>query len=206
MTWAVSVLGWLEGACNRLAARLRAENLGGPTTENSWRNLLTGAAAPTGTAIALCSRTAAPIDNVQDRELPADRLRAAGFVKETFVRGKTYLVNGPSGYYNCAGLAFASRRTQIVDMARIWSILAEDGYGEIFSEMESDVGDIVVYARGANCEHVGFVVGRGNPPLEFPRVLSKLSWAIEIVHYAHEGPYHDCQRRYYRVRNYDISN
>lgn len=102
------------------------------------------------------------------------------------------------------GLVFASRRTQILDLARIWSILEEDGYAEIPNEDGVTIGDVAVYARGSVCEHVGLVIAPPAPPLGLPRVLSKFGWAIEAVHFAHDGPYQDCSRRYFRMRNYDI--
>jgi hypothetical protein len=49
------------------------------------------------------------------------------------------------------------------------------------------------------------VIASVNPPSQLtPRILSKGGLCIEIAHDAHEGPYYEGQRRYFRPRNYDI--
>lgn len=156
-------------------------------------------------SIRLETRAGTRIPNIQDRTLPPERLLAAVAVRKKYVTGASQLVNGPSGFYNCAGLALAVRRTQIIQLAQLPTILIEDGYVEIFNEMSAKIGDLVTYWDANRCDHMGIVI-REATGLELPRVLSKFGWSIEVAHYAHQCPYDYCSRRYFRIRNYDLPN
>jgi hypothetical protein len=158
---------------------------------------------PKDQTIRIDTRTGTAIPNVQDPVLPPDKLDVAAAVRDKYVRGSTLLLNGPSGFYNCAGLVFASRRSQIIEMSLIWSILEQDAYRKVENEREVAIGDVAVYSQDTRCEHVGLVVASPELPLGVPRILSKFGWAIEAVHFAHEGPYADFSRQYFRIRNYD---
>lgn len=162
-------------------------------------------APPPDQGIIVETRTRTRIANVQDKTLPYDKIMQSAATVEKYVQGTTVLINGASGYYNCMGLVFGSRRTQICELDSVWSILEDDGYSEIPDEMLAKVGDVAIYVRGPKCEHVGLVVAEAKLPYHAsPRILSKLGYSIEIVHDAHASPYNDCERRYYRVRNYDV--
>ena len=96
--------------------------------------------------------------------------------------------------YNCHGLTFASRRTQVT--AAVTPILGEDGFEKV-EERNAQVGDIVIYAdaRGAVI-HSGFVVGtdrveivQGSKPTIIPRIWSKWGKGHEWVHPVGECPY-----------------
>jgi hypothetical protein len=155
--------------------------------------------------ICLQTRAKTPIRNVQDRILPPERVRAGIDGAAKAFKGTSKIVNGPSGYYNCMGLVFASRRTQIEDLDRIPEILREDGYVEVHAERDATVGDVVVYSIEGRFTHVALVVESSSGPLWVPRILSKHGWSVEVVHYVHEGPYSEGKRQYFRLRNYDIA-
>lgn len=96
--------------------------------------------------------------------------------------------NGPSGYYNCHGLVFASRRTSIFpeDIRRI---LIEDGYRQI-GEQDVLAGDVVLYNNSdGDIEHSGIVIRR--PELRIPWVVSKWSTGEEFLHPALACPYNE---------------
>jgi hypothetical protein len=170
---------------------------------------LPGDPIETGCAIRLDSRCGTPISNVQDKSLPPEKVRVAlaGAKKDFGQNAK--IVNGPSGYYNCAGLVLAARRTQIgtPDLNVIWGLLTEDGYVRVYEEADAEVGDVVTYSLKGHCEHIALVVAAASahPMLGRPRILSKHGWSVEVVHFAHEGPYKDCDRSYFRTRNYDLA-
>ena len=63
-----------------------------------------------------------------------------------------------SSVYNCFGLAFASRRTAIVDGAQVESILADDGY-KLVGQDKALRGDVVLYRDRDSNEiiHAGLI-------------------------------------------------
>ena len=159
-----------------------------------------------GTSIQVDTRCGNPIQNIQDRTLSPDRVAAANYAAKRDFGAGAKIVNGPSGYYNCAGLVLASRRTQVglYDLNIVWKILLDDGYVTIHEEADAEIGDIVTYSFGDRCEHIGIVVEAAvSNSLKVPRILSKHGFSVEVVHLAHEGPYKDCKRSYHRMRNYD---
>ena len=96
--------------------------------------------------------------------------------------------------YNCHGLTFASRRTQVGPP--VTPILEDDGFEQV-DERNVQVGDIVIYssARG-EVVHSGFVVGtesveivHGGKPTIIPRIWSKWGKGHEWVHPVGECPY-----------------
>ncbi len=67
------------------------------------------------------------------------------------------------GIYNCAGLAWANRRTSIYDENAYSKIIKDDGYRPIATEEQLQPGDIVIYLRPTidnlrNTLHVGIVL------------------------------------------------
>jgi hypothetical protein len=105
--------------------------------------------------------------------------------------------------YNCNGLTFASRRTQIWDPREIVRILREDGYEEC-SPAEVLPGDTVIYYGAQNDPiHSGIVVGTTAPPLATPMVCSKWANLSEVIHPLNNCPYMDDLGaggiRFYRV-------
>lgn len=99
----------------------------------------------------------------------------------------------PTGIYNCHGMTFAARRTQIPDPEVVPAILEDDGYARV-SPGSVREGDVAVYYDGREVAHTGVVLqveaderllGHGRAA----RVMSKWGSAGEYVHYAHESPY-----------------
>jgi hypothetical protein len=88
-----------------------------------------------------------------DTERAPDALRAA----RTLFRGIYPNVECRSltGMYNCVGMVFATRRTA-VSPDHLPQILRDDGYRTI-AEANVFVGDIVIYKRAGNPQHVGII-------------------------------------------------
>jgi hypothetical protein len=112
--------------------------------------------------------------------------------------------------YNCHGLTFGSRRTQVVPP--IHSILDDDGFDKVPSEKDVRPGDIVVYsnARG-EVEHSGFIVWRkrvklvGDIESILPMVWSKWGKGYEVIHAVGECPYLENEGdtvAYYRLKRW----
>jgi hypothetical protein len=112
--------------------------------------------------------------------------------------------------YNCHGLTFGSRRTQV--SPPIGSILEDDGFDKIPSEKDVRPGDIVVYsdARG-EVTHSGFVVWRRKVELMpgtetvIAMIWSKWGKAYEMIHAVRECPYLDEDGdffTYYRLKRW----
>jgi hypothetical protein len=112
--------------------------------------------------------------------------------------------------YNCHGLTFGSRRTQI--SPPIFPILDDDGFDKVPSEKDVRPGDIVIYsdARG-EVTHSGFVVWRNKVELVegtqsiIPMVWSKWGKGYEMIHAVGECPYLESQGdvfTYYRLKRW----
>ncbi len=103
--------------------------------------------------------------------------------------------------YNCHGMIFAARRTQIWDPAQVEKILAEDGYTRV-SKDDLEVGDIVMYKNRENgdWEHSCIVVEKLNlAGLPWIKVLGKWGRAHEVVHFLGDSPYAQHEPLYYRL-------
>ncbi len=96
------------------------------------------------------------------------------------------VVNKRSGFYNCHGLVFASRRSSIEESEQIWQILDEDGYVEV-QIGDSLPGDIIVYLKDGSIDHTAIVIKAPEPPLFIPDVLAKIAHGPEII-----GPANAC--------------
>lgn len=113
----------------------------------------------------------------------------------------------PGNTFNCHGLTFASRRTQLWKNAEVMSILKEDQYEEV---KLSDVmaGDIVAYYsdESKEFEHTGIVIdsdgqqAKANGTIRNPLVLSKWGCATEFIHRVGYHPYAGLVPRYFRVK------
>lgn len=102
--------------------------------------------------------------------------------------------------YNCHGLTFSSRRTQIIDPAEVRKILTQDSYQKI---ERADIlsGDIVVYVGPeGDIEHSGIIMEVDKTMLiPIPLVLSKWGVAHEVVHRLPYCPYVSTNVEFYRV-------
>ena len=111
---------------------------------------------------------------------------------------------GPCNTYNCHGLTFGSRRTEI--NAEIDKILRDDDYREIRKEHVCP-GDIVLYYSDpqvpggviGDIEHSGIVLEKGQFGLL--RILSKWGLGDEWVHFLADCPYSVSNVKFFRIND-----
>lgn len=113
---------------------------------------------------------------------------------------------GPAtGRYNCHGLVFASRRTNIPpagmpDAVTVDDLLVHDRYEHVQPPVR--VGDIVIYRQGnGEIEHTGLVSRidtLGNQAVIFVR--SKWGALEEYEHHERQCSYGDCRIEYWRLK------
>ena len=110
----------------------------------------------------------------------------------------------PTGRYNCHGLVFASRRTNVppaslLDAIEIDALLTKDQYERVHVPK---VGDVAIYrAESSEIEHSGFVnrietVGSTSKVF----VWSKWGALEEYEHPELVCPYSDCNIEYWRLK------
>jgi hypothetical protein len=123
--------------------------------------------------------------------------------RDGFVSAGIRVLAGPSGRYNCHGLVFGSRRTNIDHPCRpvdIADLLRRD---EFARSDTPQCGDIAVYRSfSGRIDHTG-VVSRveslGNQEVTF--VISKWGALEEVEHRAGQCPYSkDCTIEYWRLK------
>lgn len=140
------------------------------------------------------------IDNLHDTDAPMPgELLEARDLKSKYLAA-THRPTAVSYTYNCHGLTFGSRRTQIVDPAEVRKILTQDGYLKI-ERTDILAGDIVVYVGpDGDIEHSGVVMDVDKSMLiPNPKVLSKWGVAHEVVHHLADCPYASTNVEFYRV-------
>ena len=92
--------------------------------------------------------------------------------------------------YNCHGLTFAARRTEIFSSSEVRRILQEDGYVRLGNLSDVVAGDIVLYiGDDGGIEHSGLVVECPALLPKIPRVLSKWGLGREFIHPFNYCPY-----------------
>jgi hypothetical protein len=102
-------------------------------------------------------------------------------------------LKGPSGQYNCHGLVFAVRRTNIPAVAAEFDVdelLAHDGYRPLANGLPA-IGDVAVYRddRG-DIEHTGIVCGVDRVGIQpVVHVWSMWGGLGEFRHRADQTPY-----------------
>jgi hypothetical protein len=102
--------------------------------------------------------------------------------------------------YNCHGMVFACRRTNIDDPNEVQKIIAEDDYIQVRKE---DIlpGDIIIYfSDDGDAEHSGVVISKPDKLFFIPLVLSKWGQLEEYIHYANQCPYNFVNARYFRLK------
>jgi hypothetical protein len=103
---------------------------------------------------------------------------------------------GPSARYNCHGLIFAARRTQIDNPKQVQRILNEDGYRELEISEPPSCGDIAIYREDGDIVHSGLVVDvKGHVPW----ILGKWGECHEVIHHVRDCPYKSAAVKYYRL-------
>jgi len=106
----------------------------------------------------------------------------------------------PSYGYNCHGLTFAARRTQVYSSSDVQHILREDGYEPI--EMRQALpGDIIIYQSqdSREYEHSGIVIERASSGMIGPKVVSKWGPSQEFIHYYADCPYMPADVTFHRM-------
>jgi hypothetical protein len=102
--------------------------------------------------------------------------------------------------YNCHGMVFACRRTNIDDSNEVQKIIVEDDYIQVRNENVLP-GDIIIYfSIDGDAEHSGIVISEPNNHFLIPLVLSKWGQLEEYIHYANQCPYNFANAKYYRLR------
>ena len=102
--------------------------------------------------------------------------------------------------YNCHGLTFAARRTEITHSAEVRKIITEDGYVKINKD-DAVPGDIVIHiSLDGSIEHSGIVIEVPNVLPKIPKVLSKWGLAEEFIHPFNYSPYSNNIEFYRLVR------
>lgn len=161
--------------------------------------LLTSTGEPPHTKIIVQTRLQTDIDNIQPWHYAAFEWAQLENEPNKYLPMGAVRVGKACPVYNCHGLTFASRRTQVDGSTDtpISRILEEDGYTRI-PEPESVVGDVVIYrdAKGV-IQHSGIVVGRGD--FKVPTIWSKWCKSYEMVHPLNACPYNDCTTEFYRI-------
>lgn len=107
--------------------------------------------------------------------------------------------SGPSYGYNCHGLTFAARRTQLYNPSDVQHIINEDGYRQIPIE-HALPGDVIIYRsrETGDFEHSGIVVKAKDGYLG-PLIVSKWGASQEFVHSYNHCPYSDAAAEFYRM-------
>ena len=159
------------------------------------------------TTIELRTRAGNPIDNVQVWKHSAFEWHLLGDLLKRFADAKR--VSDACPVYNCHGLTFGSRRTQISDS--IYPILDDDGFDTV-PEKEARPGDIIVYCSSlGEAVHSGFIVSEKVIELApgrktvVPLVWSKWGKSCEMIHPVAQCPYLDDAGnhvRYYRLKRW----
>ena len=147
-------------------------------------------------SIALETRRGREVANEQGPTLHWGARKQAGDLAKDYPFARCR--SGPSGFYNCHGLTFASRRTRIEKPSELAKILHDDEYERI-ERQDVLPGDVVLYidSETGDIEHSGVVIEVD--PLAF-KILSKWGSASEFIHTELDCPYREySERAFYRV-------
>jgi hypothetical protein len=103
--------------------------------------------------------------------------------------------------YNCHGMVFACRRTNIDDPKEVQKIILQDEYMPV-ETVNVLPGDIIIYySNDGDAEHSGIVISRPEPgSFYIPIVISKWGLLEEYIHAANQCPYTFANAKYYRIR------
>lgn len=169
------------------------------------RAMLTGMINPEpGRAIALETHLGEPIPNWIDADMT---LGMVAFARQQYAQ----LLNnagvrqvGPStGRYNCHGLVFASRRTNVPpagvgSTGLIDRVLQEDQFFRV-AEADAKEGDLVVWRQQDEVDHTGIVCHLERHPIRVLFVWSMWGGLGEFVHRLPLTPYNDCSIEFWRL-------
>lgn len=161
--------------------------------------------------IVIQTRASNDIQNDQSREMS---LKDWG---EVFDEQKKYSYKypaakrlvGPCPVYNCHGLSFACRRSNILPDANLEKIIEDDEYFPITERDKPQPGDIILYyyQDDPGIQHSGIVVGileMTGSSLNVPLVWSKWGRGYEYLHPYNQCPYHPAIYRYFRLKSWQL--
>jgi len=160
--------------------------------------------------LALETRKKTAIDNLLSNEpvFPQMHAERAGYVNK-YSPSCIFRGVGPSMTYNCHGMTFAARRTQIFEGSEVLKILQDDNYGPVNKENVLP-GDIAVYFSTASSqtgiagdpEHSATVIEASTlGGLRRIKVVSRWRYCDEVIHFVENAPYDTGDVRYYRVQS-----
>jgi hypothetical protein len=152
--------------------------------------------------LALQTRLANDISNEFDPSPPNYRDRRVNADWVQIYPGVKPRTTQPSYGYNCHGLTFAARRTQVWLSTEVQHILDEDGYVPV--EMPNALpGDIAVYYstdEPIEIEHSAIVVAQALAgDLTGPLVVSKWGPSAEYIHKYRDCPYKNVTVKFFRL-------
>jgi len=157
---------------------------------------------PEVTGITLVTAAGNPIDNYRIFSLSQFERNQFNDYNQSKYLLTTFRCN-PSPEYNCHGMSFASRRTNIDKATVIRTILADDKYKRIDNIKETLIGDIVLYVSVSDGDimHSGTLVlcEHSDADLSNIRVLSKWGKYKEAIHPLRETGYKDYKLEFYRL-------
>lgn len=112
-------------------------------------------------------------------------------------------VGSPTGRYNCHGLVFGSRRTNIPppgtdSVGLVDRILHEDQYTQV-PEADTHEGDVVLWRQAGEIVHTGIVSHFERYPIRVAFVWSMWGGLGEFVHRVQQTPYQGCRVEYWRL-------
>ena len=142
------------------------------------------------------------IDNIQPWHYSAFEWNQFGPQSTKYEKMGAVRISEACPVYNCHGLTFANRRTQVEEAGEmtVAKILNDDGYQEV-PEAQTKTGDVVVYYNDqGQVEHSGLVVGRiVGSGLNVPEIWSKWGKGYEWRHPLRICPWNSMATKFYRM-------
>lgn len=157
-----------------------------------------------GRTIPLATYLGTAISNSIDVEPAPGLVALAKWKLQNKIQGTVGQVASATGRYNCFGLTFASRRTNVpapgVDSTGlIDQVLAEDQYIQI-PEADASEGDVVLWRLGGLVPHTGIVTHIQREGFRAILVASKWGALEEYVHLPTTSPFDGCVIEYWSMR------
>jgi hypothetical protein len=157
-----------------------------------------------GRAISLATYLGTNIPNWIDVDSTDGAIRLATWKLRNKIQAAIAQTGPPTGRYNCHGLTFASRRTNIPhpgmdDAGLVAQILQEDQCVQI-AEIDAREGDVVLWRLGALVPHTGIVAHVQREPFRAILAVSKWGALGEYIHHPLNSPFDGCAVEYWGMR------
>jgi hypothetical protein len=164
--------------------------------------LLDPTGVPEHRKIVLQTRLGNAIDNLQPWHYAPFEWKQLNVSLRKYEALGAVQVNGVCPIYNCHGLTFGSRRTQVDwTPATINMILKEDDFEEV-PDRDVRVGNVVIYyGDDGKPEHSGIVVGKQRE-FDVPLIWSKWGKGQEVVHPLGACEWGGMPTRFYRIKEW----